>query len=106
MGIKKYNIDKFPHYTYEPSTGAPCIGCCCQCTHHRLVCGHPWHNGKSISTSYCYVCSFTYNETESFMLSGRHGIGCEMFEGNEEWKDIMLKYDMIHELKEEKRFKG
>ena len=40
------------------------------------------------------------------MLSGRHGIGCEMFEGNEEWKDIMLKYDMIHELKEEKRFKG
>ena len=40
------------------------------------------------------------------MLSGRHGIGCEMVEGNEEWKDIMLKYDMIHELKEEKRFKG
>lgn len=40
------------------------------------------------------------------MLSGEHGNGCEMFEGNAEWSEIMLKYDMIRELKETKKFKN
>lgn len=99
MEMKDYDIDKFKHYTYKVSSGMPCIGCCCQCIHHKEVGGHPWHNGKSILTVSAYVCTYTAEEGDMFMLSSRHGIGCECFEGNADWELHLNKLELLGKLK-------
>ena len=96
--MKEYDIDKFPHYEYEFGD-VPFIGCCCQCTHHHAVNSHPWHNGKDISTTCLYVCFLDYDDSGRFILSSKHGGGCEMFEGDKSWEDIELKHKVLRELK-------
>lgn len=103
--MEVYNKNKFPHYEYKEGSGFPrSIGCCCQCIYHKAVSSHPWHNGRPITDICAYVCSFTYEDVDNFMLSEEHGAGCEMFTGNEEWQrmweDYVLKKKTLKELTE------
>jgi len=57
-------------------------GCCCHCSMHFPLNGHPCVDGNSIMTRIGWVCTvFAYQEgcPKGAILSNEHG-QCEMFE--------------------------
>lgn len=99
LNMKDYDKNKFKHYIFNPDSGMPCIGCCCQCNYQKAVNSHPWHNGKPVSGICAYVCTYSEGDDNSFMLIGEHGIGCECFDGNEDWQRHMNKIELLRKLK-------